>query len=903
MREYYKRTLKIEMAPWASTHVDIKEAYTELVLEKTESRTHGQTFVGIKDYKELFKDTMDPPEIGCKKRQPSNIPVPTQKNPLATKRKTKAPNTGASKTKTRVKNKKTPGKRILVKGNPGNGKTTLSRKMAWDWAMGLLTKFALVFLISLKLVRPGEAIENVIIKQTPPFEATDVTAKSLKRFLGNFGNSCLLILDGYDECSVDSNSESNMVAKIIKMQNLFYCNILLTSRPHITADLEPNFQVVARLLGFSKSHAQSFACKLLEDKKKRKTALKFASDHFIIDDTVHTCPMILLFTCILTRNDELSNVRGGKIAPGEVYFRLMRCIYRKYAVRKGIRFNPERFEETLRKVSKIALETLLSGNYFYDKSVIEQELGEDAFEYGFLSGHEDYRLESNETADIILSFHHTTIQEFLGVIGFLQKLNNGENIENILDIKSQRPIFMIRPLFLHFCLWLLRSDKLHIRFEIMSKICESMKMCALKRIDVLQLDLCMIGSWYPALDLGLAFERNDEFLQNFFAEILSNCKNTKFLRVGNDHPNKWVFKSMTQVLDHVPLIEIALRENRRYVRGTSQPSMYIKPLDGILLDDSTIHIYSYSQNAADEILPLVRTIKKRIALYCTELDQQNDSGLFVSSIIGVDIFFLLGKSFRLDRLVSKSFTKVCPSLAQIHIQSIELDRSVVKSLSGAIKSGKLPSLSHLSIRDCGPSLTGKLPKLFDSPWSELTLLDLNRCYLDKADFALFRSHATLFPKLVSLSLSSAVTVKQEIDETRLFSVFEANWPRLETLQIWDLSWREYAGIINCVNDRKFPQLRHLFLSQDEKCMLVHPETVGLSAATECLPDFDLSRLTHLNLRSFIFSVEWLNAITRMRKFRELHSLDISLSVGITGKLALLLCHSFLSLHTLILKAT
>ena len=270
-------------------------------------------------------------------------------------------------------------------------------------------------------------------------------------------------------------------------------------------------------------------------------------------------------------------------------------------------------------------------------------------------------------------------------------------------------------------------------------------------------------------------------------------------------------------------------------------------------------------------------------------------------LVGVDNLFLLGQSSKLGRLVSESFTKVCLSLAQIHIQSIELDRTVVRSLSGAIKSGKLPSLSHLNIRDCGPSLTGKLPKLFDSPWSELTLLDLDGCYLDKADFALFRSHATLFPKLVSLSLSLAVTVKQEIYETRLFSVFEADWPRLETLQILDLSWREYAGIINCVNDRKFPQLRHLFLSQDEKRILVHPKTAGLSAGTECLPDFDLSQLTHLNLRSFIFSVEWLNAITRMRKFTELHSLDISRSVGITGKLALLLCHRFLSLHTLILK--
>ena len=430
-----------------------------------------------------------------------------------------------------------------------------------------------------------------------------------------------------------------------------------------------------------------------------------------------------------------------------------------------------------------------------------------------------------------------------------------------------------------------------------------MKMCALKRINVLQLDVCMIGCWYPALDIALAFERNDEFVQNFFAEILSSCKNTKFLRVGNDHPIKWVVNSMKQVLDQVPVIEIVdsvISERRGYVRERALPSSMVKPLDGILLDDSTVHIYSYSQCAVDEILPFVRTTAKRIALYCTVLDRQNDTGLVVSSLVGVDNLFLLGKS-RLGRLISESFTKTCPSLAQIHIQSIEIDRSVVKALSGAIKSGKLPSLSHLSIRDCGPSLTGKLPKLFDSPWSELTLLDLDGCFLDKDDLALFRSPATLFPKLLSLTLSLAVTLKQGIDETRLFSVFEADWPHLETLQIRELSWREYAGIINCLNDRKFPELRHLFLSQVEKGMFVLPETAGLSAGTDCLPDFDLSLLTHLNLRSFISSMEWLKAITVIRNFTELHSLDISHSVGITGALALLLCHSFPSLHTLILK--
>ena len=59
------------------------------------------------------------------------------------------------------------GEKVLAKGDPGMGKTTWCKKVTWDWAKGLFTAFSVIFFVSLKLVKPGAAIHNIIIEQNP----------------------------------------------------------------------------------------------------------------------------------------------------------------------------------------------------------------------------------------------------------------------------------------------------------------------------------------------------------------------------------------------------------------------------------------------------------------------------------------------------------------------------------------------------------------------------------------------------------------------------------------------------------------------------------------------------------------------------------------------------------------
>ena len=182
LKPYTKEAMKIDTAPWvkACTEVNMDKLYTELTLERLENQVMEYKGTTIYEYKELFQD------ISSKDSEDSS--TASKVNALADGKK-------ARKTLPRKKR----AIKILLKGDPGMGKTTLMKKIGWDWAKGIFTTFTIVFFVFLKLVEPGEAIENIIVRQTPALEGMSISPKKLRQILEQFSEQCLLILDGLDE--------------------------------------------------------------------------------------------------------------------------------------------------------------------------------------------------------------------------------------------------------------------------------------------------------------------------------------------------------------------------------------------------------------------------------------------------------------------------------------------------------------------------------------------------------------------------------------------------------------------------------------------------------------------------------------------------------------------------------
>ena len=211
MKPYTEQAMQIERAPWLpEDFMDMDYLYTELTLEKLCNKPKGPKGIKIDEYKDLFDDK------SFLKAQAVSVGK-SQKDE------------GSAATKMCTKPSKKKNKKVLFKGKPGFGKTTLAKKMALDWARGVFTTFSIVLFVILKLVNPGDAIENVIIKQNFWLEGLGVTQCKLEVILNAFGGKCLLSLDGLDEHALGKNED---VQKIIRGQKLLNCNIVLTSRPH-----------------------------------------------------------------------------------------------------------------------------------------------------------------------------------------------------------------------------------------------------------------------------------------------------------------------------------------------------------------------------------------------------------------------------------------------------------------------------------------------------------------------------------------------------------------------------------------------------------------------------------------------------------------------------------------------
>ena len=91
-----------------------------------------------------------------------------------------------------------PTRKILLKGNPGMGKTSFSKKVAYDWGQGNFIRVNLILFVFLKLVKPNDSIDDAIMQQNPVLQANCVTKQKVVNVLEQFGRQCLLILDGFE---------------------------------------------------------------------------------------------------------------------------------------------------------------------------------------------------------------------------------------------------------------------------------------------------------------------------------------------------------------------------------------------------------------------------------------------------------------------------------------------------------------------------------------------------------------------------------------------------------------------------------------------------------------------------------------------------------------------------------
>ena len=542
------------------------------------------------------------------------------------------------------------------------------------------------------------------------------------------------------------------------------------------------------------------------------------------------------------------------------------------------------FVRAVRTVGKLAWQTLMSENPMFRKG----ELGLEVFTYGLLIGDEDPEGLSDETADILVTFAHRSIQEFFGAFYFILSLSEGETIVSLLGGDCEKPIFLTNPLFLEFCLWLIHSTELTSFPWKVETVREPLVAYLVGKIDKEYFDLKRLCSEFPALHMAHrsywghdVIDRN-RMVFNLMKDVLSQCSKIESLALDNSCPVDELLSAVDPSLWHSQIYTLQLCED--FSDSSGKPEQ----------PERELLIYLHDLQETPEMLRVALKYCYRAERHpCVRINVAGYSLLELSELFQInDIRQLHVHRYREGACVTcYQDIASCPSLRQFSVHNWKRGDDVLSALRKAIQRKYLPNLNHLSLWHCSFNREGILRYLFRSRNAALEHLNLEGVKLNKSDLQFISELRTL--QYLSLSIG------------RVQSLFQnpgANaWATLSVLRVCDIDSEFLEGFVRAVNENKLPNLEKLDFSNCDNDCEAKSDAIVIDISLFKLQAEKLPSLKHLTLAGFIFSVEDIQDPEQKVLKWNLEFFRIFRSKGTSGHLSVLFHHHLPSLTDLKLR--
>lgn len=326
------------------------------------------------------------------------------------------------------------GKVVLIEGDPGVGKTTLTFHVCKEWASGNLLKDEVVLWVPLRHYH--KLVNNI----SELFEK--LKCPEMEGYADSSGGKGLVfILDGWDELPEDLQNKSFFRDMIFDDNMLALSTIIVTSRPNCSGDIADRvhgIQAHYRILGFSPEKVTEYVHRYFKDDvENANSLLAFLKDrenlrrHFYIPITV------AIMCYVYQYNGNKIPETLSRLYEAFVLLFVRHHIPDTYKKFKSIKKLPEELWPLFKKLCKLAFDMLVDS-----KVVIgEEELGitrEDLTCLPLQSiDHFDGfgLLQIMHTADIIgdmeksYCFLHRAVQELLAAIHIWKS----DTVENAID--------------------------------------------------------------------------------------------------------------------------------------------------------------------------------------------------------------------------------------------------------------------------------------------------------------------------------------------------------------------------------------------------------------------------------------------------------------------------------------
>ncbi|XP_023243575.1 uncharacterized protein LOC111641611 isoform X2 [Centruroides sculpturatus] len=292
---------------------------------------------------------------------------------------------------------------ILVTGDPGYGKSTLCKKIVYDWASAnYLRHFHLTFIVILRQLN-DRSVKDALLNEAHGHSSMNNDWKFRNKEM-----NILVILDGFDEIV-----EKRKILKFIREESFDISSrmtIVVTSRPQAAEDIREDMMMRFSIKGFTPEYQKKYVqLMFIEDENKaNQLSSLLTQNHFYRE--IAECPLMLHMLCCLHYSGEIENLETIT----DLYVRIFSLITERYVrktdqkgkFKKGKYFVGEILLVKLGQLHKIgrSIESVDLEGYFKNKE-----------EFKFIIGLDILTLESFYEDDniTVYSFVNRTFGEFL----------------------------------------------------------------------------------------------------------------------------------------------------------------------------------------------------------------------------------------------------------------------------------------------------------------------------------------------------------------------------------------------------------------------------------------------------------------------------------------------------------